>query len=38
MLPENIRDKNGKRPDDPDYDPSSVYIDKEVFSKMPAGM
>jgi len=33
LKPEKIRDKNGKRPDDPDYDPKTLYVPSEFLKK-----
>ena len=29
LLPENIKDSQGRRPDHPDYDPSTLYVPKD---------
>ena len=36
IKPENIKDKNKRRPDDPDYDNTSVYIPDQAFAGMTA--
>jgi DNA mismatch repair protein MSH6 len=38
LLPENIMDKNMRKPSDPNYDPSSIFISKEEFSELTDGM
>ena len=38
MLPENIMDKNMRKPSDPNYDPSSIFISKEEFSELTDDM
>lgn len=38
MRKEFIRDKNLKKPDDPEYDPSTIDIPQEVFNKLTPGM
>lgn len=34
LRPENIRDINKRRPDDPEYDSTSVFVPEEILSKM----
>jgi len=38
LRKEFIRDKNLKRPDDPEYDPSTLDIPEEMFKKLTPGM
>ena len=34
LLPENIKDKNGKRPNEEGYDPSTLYVPPEKLKKL----
>lgn len=34
LLPENIRDNQHRRPDDPNYDPTTLYIPESEFNQM----
>ena len=38
LQPENRRDAQKRRPDDPDYDENTLYISSEERSKMTEGM
>lgn len=33
LLPENIRDAQGRRPDDPEYDPRTLFIPGNWFKQ-----
>lgn len=35
---EHVKDANGRRPDEPDYDPSTLFIDKADWKKLTDGM
>ncbi|CAD8206909.1 unnamed protein product [Paramecium octaurelia] len=35
MQPEHIRDSEGRRPDEPDYDPSTIDIPNDQYQKLP---
>eukprot|EP00826_Nyctotherus_ovalis_P020445 TRINITY_DN1641_c0_g1_i10.p1 TRINITY_DN1641_c0_g1~~TRINITY_DN1641_c0_g1_i10.p1 ORF type:complete len:321 (-),score=90.13 TRINITY_DN1641_c0_g1_i10:398-1360(-) len=36
LRPENIRDINKRRPDDPEYDSTSVFVPEDILNKMTA--
>lgn len=36
--PENIKDKEGRKPGEENYDPSTLYIPKEEWNKLTPGM
>jgi len=36
--PEHVIDDQKRRPDDPNYDPSTLYIPKEEWKKLTPGM
>ena len=38
ILPEVRLDKNKRRPEDPEYDPTSVYISKDDYRVLSDGM
>jgi DNA mismatch repair protein MSH6 len=33
-----VRDEEGRRPDDPNYDPTTIYVPDEEFNKLTPGM
>lgn len=37
-LPENRMDKNMRKPSDPEYDPTSLYISRNDYATLPDGM
>lgn len=37
LLPENIRDAQGRRPDDPEYDPRTLFIPGNWFKQNKVG-
>ncbi|KAJ8674769.1 hypothetical protein QAD02_010555 [Eretmocerus hayati] len=38
LQPENIKDKDGRRPDDPDYDPKTLYVPEDFIQKQNPSM
>lgn len=38
LRPENIRDKNKRRPNDPKYDPTTLYVTDKYLSELTPGM
>ena len=38
LKPENIRDKNGLRPDDPNYDCNTLYVPHEFLKEQSDAM
>ncbi len=38
LKPENIKDKQGNKPDDPNYDPTTLYVPNEYIKKQTPAM
>lgn len=37
LKPDKIKDKDGRRPSDPDYDPRTLHVPKEFMNKQSPG-